>query len=91
MGKNLVSQRDFLTERGAWELRGIIEANSRYKAVFRVEKSDYGLFVIRSNLLRGLERKDEKQGVLPPRGNVQQEANGGAGREVGGKVLDGGA
>ncbi len=50
MGKNLVSQRDFLTERGAWELRGIIEANSRYKAVFRVEKSDYGLFVIRSNL-----------------------------------------
>jgi len=85
------SQRDFLTERGAWELLGIIEAHCPHKAVFRVEKSDYGLFVIRSNLLGGMERKDEKQGVLPPRGNLQPKANGGAGRRDGGKVHDGGA
>ena len=80
--KPKMSQRDFLTEHGAWELLGIIEANSRYKAIFRIEKSDYGLFVIRSNLLRGLprEKEGEKQSVLQTRGNVQPKANGGARR-----------
>jgi len=90
--KPKLSQRDFCTERGAQELLGIIEAKSRYKAIFRVEKSDYGLFVIRSNLLRGLPRgEDEKQGVLHTRGNLQPKANGGAGRGDSGKVHDGGA
>jgi hypothetical protein len=88
--KPKMSQRDFLTERGAQELLGIIEANCRYKAIFRVEKSDYGLFVIRSNLLRGLP-KDEKQGVLHAGRDVQPKANGGARRGYSGKVHDGGA
>jgi hypothetical protein len=88
--KPKVSQRDFLTERGAQELLGIIEANCRYKAIFHVVKSDYGLFVVRSNLLRGLPRgEDEKQGVLHPRGDLQPKANGGAGRRDSGKVHDG--
>jgi len=80
--KPKVSQHDFLTERGAHELLGVIEANSRYKATFQVVKSDYGLFVIRSNLLRGLprEKEGEKQSVLHTRGNVQPKANGGARR-----------
>ncbi len=86
------SQRDFLTEGGAWELRGIIEANSRYKAIFRVERGINGMFVIRSNLLCGLPRgEDEKQGVLQAGGNVQPKTNGGKGRGFGGKVHDGGA
>ena len=90
--KPKVSQREFLTERGAQELLGIIEANSRYKAIFRVEKSNYGIFVIRSNLLRGLPRgEDEKQGVLYTGSAVQPKANGGPRRGFGGKVHDGGA
>jgi hypothetical protein len=85
--KPKVSQRDFLTERGAQELLGIIEANSRYKASFRVEKSDYGLFVIRSNLLRGLpEGKDEKPSVQNSRGNLQPKANGGERLRDSGKI-----
>jgi hypothetical protein len=85
--KPKLSQRDFLTERGAQELLGIIEANSRYKASFRVEKSDYGMFVVRSNLLRGLpEGKDEKQGLLRARRDVQPKANGGAECRFGGKI-----
>ena len=84
-----LSQRDFLTERGAWELLGIIEANCRYKAIFHVERSDYGLFVIRSNLLRGLPRgEDEKQSVLHPRVNLQPKANGGTRRGDSGKIHD---
>ena len=82
--KTKVPQRDFLTERGAQELLGIIEANSRYKAIFRVEKSDYGMFVIRSNLLRGLP--DEKQDLLRARRDLQQVPNGGKGRHNGGKI-----
>jgi hypothetical protein len=91
--KPKMSQRDFLTERGAQELLGIIEANTCYKAIFHVEKSVYGLFVIRSNLLRGLprEKEDEKRGVLHPRGDLQPKANGGARRRDSGKVHDGGA
>jgi hypothetical protein len=89
--KPKLSQRDFCTERGAQELLGIIEANSRYKAIFRVEKSDYGLFVIRSNLLCGLpEGENEKQGLLRARGTLQPKTNGREGRLDGGKIpLDG--
>lgn len=87
------SQRDFLTEHGAQELLGIIEANSPYKAIFRVEKSDYGHFVIRSNLFRGLppEGKDEKQDLLHARGTLQPKANGGQGRRSSGKIPQSGA
>jgi hypothetical protein len=90
--KPKLSQRDFLTERGAQELLGIIEANSRYKAIFRVEKSDQGMFVIRSNLLCGLpEGEDEKQSLLRTGRTLQPKANGGERRRVGGKIPQGGA
>ena len=91
--KPKISQRDFLTERGAWELLGIIEANSRYKAIFRVERSDYGLFVIRSNLSRGLPREEEgeKQSVLHAGRDVQPKTNGGARRRDSDKIHGGGA